>query len=37
MKQIEDYYNTPEFKNLKLLERIWLRIKISFFLTITNF
>jgi hypothetical protein len=37
MKQIEDYYNTDEFKNLKPLQKIWLRIKISFLLTITNF
>jgi hypothetical protein len=37
MKQIEDYYNTIEFKNLKPFERLWVRIKISLFLTITNF
>ena len=34
MDQLEDIFNTEEFKALPFKKRVWLRIKIAFFQTI---
>jgi hypothetical protein len=34
MKEIEDIYNTHEFKELPWKNRVWFRIKVAFFATI---
>jgi hypothetical protein len=33
----EDYFLTEEFKSLPLLKRIGIRLKVAFFMTISNF
>lgn len=34
MNQIEDVFNTEEFKALPFKKRVWMRLKIAFFQTI---
>lgn len=33
--EAEDYYKTDEFKSLPMSKRIWIRLKIAFFQTIS--
>jgi len=37
MKEIEDLYLTEEFKSLPRHKRIWFRLKVAFFQSLTMF
>jgi len=30
MKELEDIFNTEEFKSLSFLKKIWIRLKVAF-------
>jgi hypothetical protein len=34
MEELEDIFNTEEFKNLSWIKRVWIRIQIAFIQTI---
>jgi hypothetical protein len=34
MKELEDIFNTEEFKNLKWTKRVWIRLQVAFIQTI---
>jgi hypothetical protein len=34
MEELEDIFNTGEFKNLSWIKRVWIRIQITFIQTI---
>jgi len=35
IKEPEDIFLTEEFKSLPFLKRVWIRLKVAFFVTIT--
>lgn len=35
MTELEDIFDTEEFKNLPRSKRIWIRLKVAFFQTLT--
>lgn len=37
IKEVEDIFLTDEFKSLPWQKRLWLRLKVAFFVTITMF
>lgn len=37
MKELEDIYNTEEFKSLSIWNRLWIRTKIAFIQTISMY
>lgn len=37
MKELEEIFDTPEFKSLPKIKRIWIRIQVAFFQSISQF
>ena len=37
IKEPEDIFNLPKFKELLFWNRIWIRLKVAFFITIRQF
>lgn len=37
IKDPEDIFNLPEFKKLPFWNRVWIRLKVAFFTTISQF